>query len=177
MLISWENEAYLATKELGPDKFEIVVPSISHPRRAARHRRRQDRRQEGHPQGRRGLPRLPLLARRPGDRRQALLSPARCQGGREVQGAVLAGEAVHHRRSVRRLGEGAEDPLQGRRRSSTRSTSRRCSEEELIWTRDDDDRSKPRSATDPRRALIEASSPRPIVSTCAAASARGTLEG
>ena len=29
MLISWENEAYLATKELGPDKFEIVLPSIS----------------------------------------------------------------------------------------------------------------------------------------------------
>lgn len=29
VLISWENEAYLAAKELGPDKFEIVVPSIS----------------------------------------------------------------------------------------------------------------------------------------------------
>jgi len=29
VLISWENEAYLATKTLGQDKFEIVVPSIS----------------------------------------------------------------------------------------------------------------------------------------------------
>lgn len=29
VLIAWENEAYLAVKELGPDKFEIVVPSIS----------------------------------------------------------------------------------------------------------------------------------------------------
>jgi len=29
ILISWENEAYLATKELGPDKFEIVTPTIS----------------------------------------------------------------------------------------------------------------------------------------------------
>ncbi len=29
ILISWENEAYLAVKELGSDKFEIVVPSIS----------------------------------------------------------------------------------------------------------------------------------------------------
>ena len=29
MFISWENEAFLAVKELGPDKFEIVVPSIS----------------------------------------------------------------------------------------------------------------------------------------------------
>src|SRR5688572_8386392 len=27
--ISWENEAFLAVKELGPDKFEIVIPSIS----------------------------------------------------------------------------------------------------------------------------------------------------
>ena len=27
--ISWENEAFLALKELGPDKFEVVVPSLS----------------------------------------------------------------------------------------------------------------------------------------------------
>jgi sulfate transport system substrate-binding protein len=29
VLISWENEAFLAIKELGPEKFEIVVPSLS----------------------------------------------------------------------------------------------------------------------------------------------------
>src|SRR5215468_9031273 len=29
VLIAWENEALLALKELGPDKFEIVVPSVS----------------------------------------------------------------------------------------------------------------------------------------------------
>jgi sulfate/thiosulfate transport system substrate-binding protein len=29
VLIAWENEAVLAIKELGPDKFEIVAPSIS----------------------------------------------------------------------------------------------------------------------------------------------------
>ncbi|MET0281377.1 MAG: sulfate ABC transporter substrate-binding protein [Steroidobacteraceae bacterium] len=29
VLISWENEAFLAVEELGKDKFEIVVPSIS----------------------------------------------------------------------------------------------------------------------------------------------------
>jgi sulfate transport system substrate-binding protein len=29
VLISWENEAHLATKELGLDKFEIVTPSVS----------------------------------------------------------------------------------------------------------------------------------------------------
>jgi sulfate transport system substrate-binding protein len=29
VLIAWENEAFLALEELGPDQFEIVVPSIS----------------------------------------------------------------------------------------------------------------------------------------------------
>jgi sulfate transport system substrate-binding protein len=29
VLLSWENEAYLALKDLGPGKFEIVVPSLS----------------------------------------------------------------------------------------------------------------------------------------------------
>lgn len=29
VFISWENEAYLAVNELGPDKFEIIVPSVS----------------------------------------------------------------------------------------------------------------------------------------------------
>jgi sulfate transport system substrate-binding protein len=29
VLLAWENEAYLAVKELGPGKFEIVTPSLS----------------------------------------------------------------------------------------------------------------------------------------------------
>ena len=29
VLITWENEAYLALQEYGADKFEIIVPSIS----------------------------------------------------------------------------------------------------------------------------------------------------
>ncbi|MBL8883092.1 MAG: sulfate ABC transporter substrate-binding protein [Hyphomicrobium sp.] len=29
VLISWENEAYLASKELGADKFEIITPTVS----------------------------------------------------------------------------------------------------------------------------------------------------
>ena len=29
VLLAWENEAFLAIKELGPDKFEIVAPSLS----------------------------------------------------------------------------------------------------------------------------------------------------
>lgn len=29
VLLAWENEAFLAIRELGPDKFDIIVPSIS----------------------------------------------------------------------------------------------------------------------------------------------------
>ncbi|MGE5466721.1 MAG: sulfate ABC transporter substrate-binding protein [Ignavibacteria bacterium] len=29
VLLAWENEAYLAVKELGPERFEIVTPSLS----------------------------------------------------------------------------------------------------------------------------------------------------
>jgi sulfate/thiosulfate-binding protein len=29
VLLAWENEAFLAINQLGPDKFDIVVPSIS----------------------------------------------------------------------------------------------------------------------------------------------------
>ncbi len=29
VLLAWENEAFLALEELGPDEFEIIVPSIS----------------------------------------------------------------------------------------------------------------------------------------------------
>ncbi len=29
VFISWENEAFLSVNELGPDKFEIIVPSVS----------------------------------------------------------------------------------------------------------------------------------------------------
>ena len=29
VLVAWENEAYLAVKELSPDQFEIIVPSLS----------------------------------------------------------------------------------------------------------------------------------------------------
>ncbi|MCR4415222.1 MAG: sulfate ABC transporter substrate-binding protein, partial [Thermoguttaceae bacterium] len=28
-LLAWENEAFLAVHEMGPDQFEIVVPSVS----------------------------------------------------------------------------------------------------------------------------------------------------
>jgi hypothetical protein len=105
VLLAWENEAFLALKELGPDKFEIVVPSLSHPGRAAGGGGRQGGRQARHAQGGRGLPRVPVLARRPGHRRQALLPPARPgQGAGEVCAKQFPKvNAVHHRRRLRRL--------------------------------------------------------------------------
>jgi sulfate/thiosulfate transport system substrate-binding protein len=51
VFLSWENEAFLAVKEFGADKFEIVVPSLSILGRAAGHPRRQGGRQARHPQG------------------------------------------------------------------------------------------------------------------------------
>ena len=66
VLLAWENEAYLALKELGEDQFDIVVPSISilaeptgGARRGQHHLRRAGR-------GGQGLPRLPLQPRGPG---------------------------------------------------------------------------------------------------------------
>ncbi len=82
VLLAWENEAFLAVKELGTDKFEIVVPSRQHPGRAAGGRGRQGRGQARHAQGGRGLPGVPVLRRGPGHRRQALLPPALDVGGR-----------------------------------------------------------------------------------------------
>jgi sulfate transport system substrate-binding protein len=29
VLIAWENEGLLASRELGPDKFDVVIPSVS----------------------------------------------------------------------------------------------------------------------------------------------------
>ena len=38
VLMAWENEAYLAINQLGKDKFEIVVPSVSASSRSRRSR-------------------------------------------------------------------------------------------------------------------------------------------
>ena len=68
----------------GTDSVEIVVPktSASSPSRpVAVVDAVVDRR--GHPRGRRGLPRVPLLARRPGARGEAPLPAARARGRRE----------------------------------------------------------------------------------------------
>ena len=60
VLLAWENEAYLAVKELGGDKFEIVNPSFSilaEPPVAVVDKNGGPAR---HPQSRRGLSEIPL---------------------------------------------------------------------------------------------------------------------
>ncbi len=118
VLLAWENEAFLAVKELGADKFEIVVPSVSilaEPPVAV-----VDKVVDKH--GTRavaaGLPGVPLLAGGPGDRRQALLSArATPKVAAEVRRRSFPQvDAVHHRRGVRRLAEGAGHALRRRRR-------------------------------------------------------------
>src|SRR5262249_14025755 len=66
--------------------------------------------QEGHAPDRRQVPRVPLHRRRPGDRREEPLPAA--QGG--ARRAVPQARPLHHRRRLRRLGRGAEDPLRRR---------------------------------------------------------------
>jgi sulfate transport system substrate-binding protein len=89
------------------DRHAVAVD----PRRAAGRGGRQERGEEGHGQGRQGLPRFPLHAGGAGDHRPELLSTHR-QGDRgEIRQAVQQRQAGDHRRYLRRLGQGAEDPF------------------------------------------------------------------
>ena len=82
VLLAWENEAFLAIKELGPDKFEIVVPSVEHPGRAAGHRGRQGRRKHGTHEVAKAYLEYLYSRRGAGDRRQALLPAAAARRSR-----------------------------------------------------------------------------------------------
>ena len=100
--------------ELGKDKFEIVVPSVSilaEPPVAVVDK-------VAHPSWHDGrgprLPRVPVFEGRPGDRREALLPPARPGSRREVREHVPEDQPGDHRR-LRRLGEGAGHALRRRR--------------------------------------------------------------
>ena len=116
VLLAWENEAFLALEELGPDQFEIVVPSLSilaePPVTLVDHVVDE----HGTRDGGRGLSRIPLLADRPGARGQALLPAGRARARRPGRSRALPrGRADHHRRGVRRLAGGAEPALRRRR--------------------------------------------------------------
>ncbi len=116
VLLAWENEAFLAINELGKDKFELVAPSISilaEPtvavvdKVANRHR---------HGGARQGL--LEYLYSAEGQEIAAqTLLPAAAEGsGAKYQSRFSRHDAVHHRRGIRRLAEGAEEALRRRRR-------------------------------------------------------------
>ena len=114
VLLAWENEAQLAIREVGADKIETIVPSVSvlaEPSVAvvdtvvlqARHAR-----------GRAGVPRVPLQLRGPGDHRPQLLPSARCGGGRQIQKPVPGTQARDDCGSGR-LDQGAKRAVRGRR--------------------------------------------------------------
>src|SRR5262249_4097731 len=90
-------------------------PRVEHPGRAAGRGGRQERRSSRRQGRRAGLPGVSLLPRGTGDRRAPLLPAAPQGGGRQVRGAVPAHDPVHHRRGVRRLGQGAGGALRRRR--------------------------------------------------------------
>ena len=115
VLLAWENEAFLAVKELGTDKFEIVVPSLSilaEPPVAVVDKVVDKKGTRAAAQAYLEFLYSPggqaLAAKhyyRPRDR------AALRQGPGEVPGV----EARHDRRRLRRLGERAEGPLRRRR--------------------------------------------------------------
>ena len=73
VLLAWENEAFLAINELGPDKFDVVTPpeSILAEPPVTVMDKVVDRARN--PQGGGRVPEIPLQRRRAKDRRQALL--------------------------------------------------------------------------------------------------------
>ena len=111
VLITWENEALLATQELGAGRFEIVVPSISIRAEPPVARCRQGRRPARHAQAGGGLSALPLHARSAGDHRPQRLSPRRPGGGGAPRRALPHRPDVRDRPQLRRLEEGTSHLL------------------------------------------------------------------
>ena len=105
------------SRSSGTDKFEIVVPSPQHPGRAAGRGGGQGGRQA------RARARWPRPTSSSSTRPRARRSPRSTTTGRATRGALAEArrrssrelKLVHHRRGLRRLGEGAEDPLRRRR--------------------------------------------------------------
>ncbi len=111
VLISWENEAYLALKEFGADKFEVVTPSISilaEPPVAV-----VDKVAKRHGTEAVAKAYLEYLYSEEGQEiaGEEFLPPAVREGGGEVREPVHEGETGDHRRGFRRLEEGAKDPF------------------------------------------------------------------
>ena len=97
VLVAWENEALLAIRELGPDRFEIVYPIAEHPGGAAGRTGRSQRRSEGHPYRRAGVPRVSVYAGVPGTHRATLLPRDRSDGRGASFETVPDAAALHDR--------------------------------------------------------------------------------
>ena len=114
VLLAWENEAFLARDQLGKDRFEIVVPSVSilaEPPVAVVERNAQ---KHGTAAGRARLPGVPVLARGAGTDRQELLPPQPAVRGRQVRQPVPETSAGDHQ-GPRRLEGRAGKALRRRR--------------------------------------------------------------
>ena len=116
VLSAWENEAHLALEEFGADKFEIVTPSISilaEPPVALvdkivdRHGTRTVA------EGYLNFLYSPLAQDLIG---KNFYRPRNPQAAAKYAGAVPEDPAGDHRRHLRRLDQGAGDPLRRRRR-------------------------------------------------------------
>jgi sulfate transport system substrate-binding protein len=95
VFISWENEAFLAQKRTRAEQVRDRRSVAVDPGRAAGCGGRQERRPQRHTQGRRGLPRVSLFGRRPGDCGKELLPAHEREGCRQIRRAVSEGRAVH----------------------------------------------------------------------------------
>ncbi len=120
--ISWENEAYLALKEFGADKFEIVVPSISILAEPTVTLVDKVVDKKGTRKVAQGLSGAPVLGRGAGDHRREFLSPDRREGQGQVRQFLRQGGAVHDRPGLRRLDQGGRPIISPTARASTRST-------------------------------------------------------
>ena len=116
VLLAWENEAHLALKEFGADKFEIVTPPLSilaEPpvavvdKNAKRH---------GTHGSRAGVFELSLFGRGPGNRGEKFLPPAQRRHRREICRQLHSIETGHGGPGIWRLDQGAENPFRRRRR-------------------------------------------------------------
>jgi hypothetical protein len=116
VLLAWENEAFLALKELGADKFDIVYPPISILAEPPVTVVDKNVDKQGHPRRGPGLPRVPVLARRARRSRRATSTGRSIQGGQEVRQELPEGQPVHHRRLSSAAGPRRRRPLQRRRR-------------------------------------------------------------
>ena len=115
VLLAWENEAFLAQKEFGKDKFEIVAPPLSilaEPPVAIVDKVAD---KKGTARGRRGLSEILVYQGRSGNCRTQLLPSARYRDRQGIRKILCQGGTLHHRRRFRWLDQGAEGALRRRR--------------------------------------------------------------